>query len=81
MKGKMIVSVEIKDEYPLRPFPITDKWTFETDNTFEHVDDWLDLFEKILAAQGFGEKHIEVCDDCEFKEEYEKENELRNDCV
>lgn len=56
MKGSMKVSIEITDE--VGSFPITDKWTYEVDNTYETLEQWIDLFNRILAVVGF--KGIEL---------------------
>ena len=68
MKGKMRVSVEVTNDS--RYFPITDKWVFETDNTFEDVDDWIDLFEKILYAQGFAPYKLIIDDEIDEEGNY-----------
>ena len=51
MKGKLKIKVEVLDE--TKSFPMTEIWEYSRDNTYEILDEWLDLFEKILVTQGF----------------------------
>lgn len=51
MKGQVKVRVEVTDE--MGHFPITESWEYTRDNTLESMDDWIGLFNKVLAVQGF----------------------------
>jgi len=57
MKGKVKVRVEVCDE--CGRFPITETWEYTRDNTYESLQDWLELFSKILATQGLPNEDIE----------------------
>jgi hypothetical protein len=60
MKGKLTVKIELTDE--TRFFPITETWEYNVDNTYESLDEWLTLFEKILVTQGFSNYKLTVED-------------------
>ena len=51
MKGKIKVKVEVTDE--CGSFPIIETWEYTRDNTLETLDEWVELFNKILTVQGF----------------------------
>jgi hypothetical protein len=51
MKGN--ISIEIKETNNCGSFPITNIIKIERDNTFEGIDEWIDVFKKILYIQGF----------------------------
>jgi len=51
MKGKIEVIVKVTDE--TRSFPITEEFNYKRDNTFESVEEWLELFKNILYNNGF----------------------------
>ena len=84
MKGKMSLKVEVTDE--VGAFPITESWEFKVDNTYEVVDSWLDLFEKILVTQGFSNYTLEIVDTSfepqdveeDFKKHLSKESKNEN---
>ena len=61
MKGKMKVRVEALNE--CGTFPITETWEYTVDNTYESLDDWIILFEKILVTQGFHNYKLDVADE------------------
>ena len=63
MKGNMKVSVEVTRPSLHGEFDIADSWTYETDNTYESVEDWLDLFEKVLYSQGFSPYKLTIEED------------------
>ena len=50
MIGKIKVKVEVTNE---DRFPVTNSWEFTQDNTFESLEEWIDVFQKILYTQGF----------------------------
>lgn len=52
MKGQTKVRVEVTDE--MGHFPMTETMEYTRDNTFESIDDWVGLFNKVLATNGFG---------------------------
>ena len=51
MKGNIKLTIETRDEF--HDFPITTTWSWERDNTIESIEEWIDLFNMILASQGF----------------------------
>ena len=51
MKGSIKVTVTVTNE--VGAFPITESWEYTRDNTYESISEWMDLFQKILLAQGF----------------------------
>ena len=51
MKGNMKITVEVRDDF--NAFPVTTTWTYSKDNTFEALEDWIDVFNMILNNQGF----------------------------
>ena len=61
MKGKIKVNVTVTDECGI--FPITGSWEYTRDNTLEGLDEWLELFEKILVTQGFHNYKLQEVDD------------------
>lgn len=56
MKGSIVIT--IKETNECGHFPLTSVHTIERDNTFESIEDWVDIFKKILYMQGFCEKTI-----------------------
>jgi hypothetical protein len=64
MKGKITITVSVRDEFGL--FPITEKFIYERDNTYESVEEWIVLFNKILIHQGFHNSiKIGLVNECE----------------
>ena len=57
MKGEQTITVTIKDE--TRAFPLTSTYTIKSDNTYEHIDEWKDVFKKILYLIGFHPDTVE----------------------
>jgi len=57
MKGNIKITVEVKDE--VGSFPITETFTIERDNTYESIEDWIEVFKKMLYNTGFTEERIE----------------------
>ena len=51
MKGHNKIEVKITSD--CGGFPITETYTIERDNTYEGLDDWVDVFKKILYLVGF----------------------------
>ena len=51
MKGNTKITLEIQDESGA--FAITETYTIARDNTYESVDEWVDVFKKILYLVGF----------------------------
>ena len=51
MKGNIKIKVEVTNK--CGAFPITETFTIERDNTYETLDDWVDVFKKILYNAGF----------------------------
>ena len=51
MKGKVRIAIETTNE--CGEFPITEGYVISRDNTYESIDDWVDVFKKILHLQGF----------------------------
>lgn len=54
MKGKFTIKIEETDETGF--FPITSSWQYSIDNTPESLETYIDIFNKILAVQGFSGK-------------------------
>jgi len=72
MKGSEKITWETTAPVRLGGFDITEKWTYERDNTFEGLEDYIDLFEKILLVKGFTLKgHLDIVYD-----DVAEENEL-----
>jgi len=61
MKGKIKVKVEVTDE--MGRFPVTNSWEFNQDNSLEGIDEWLDLFSKILYTQGFAPYKLDIIEE------------------
>jgi len=55
MKGTIKITVEETDEKGV--FPVTRKFTFERDNTFEDLNDWIEMFKSILFVMSF---HVDI---------------------
>ena len=51
MKGNFSLKIEETDE--TRSFPLTSSWEFKQDSTMESIEDYIDLFNQILAVKGF----------------------------
>ena len=56
MKGNVKIMVEIKDE--TGRFPITEACIISRDNTYETIEEWIDVFKRILLFQGFHSETI-----------------------
>jgi hypothetical protein len=57
MKGN--IEIKITETEDLGSFPVTSKWIFQQDNTFENVTEWIDIFRCILLAKGFHPDTVE----------------------
>ena len=51
MKGSIKITVEETDS--TGAFPITETHIISRDNTFEGIEEWIDVFRKILSVRGF----------------------------
>ncbi len=51
MKGN--INIEVKVTHDNLSFPITTTWSWSQDNTFESIEDWINVFNMILNNQGF----------------------------
>lgn len=54
MKGDTTIKVIVKDDIGI--FPVTETYTISRDNTYEHIDEWIDVFNKMLYCVGFVNK-------------------------
>ena len=61
MKGQIKVKVEVTNE--VGAFPITETWEYTRDNTIEGLEEWIDLFEKILVTQGFCQYKLDIVEE------------------
>jgi hypothetical protein len=68
MKGNTKLTIEIKDD--CGSFPVTETYTLGRDNTYESIEDWVDVFKKVLYLVGYHPETIkEVFNDDDRYEE------------
>jgi hypothetical protein len=51
MKGEIKIEIKVTDE--CGAFPITKTFTITQDNTYESIEEWIEVFKQILYVQGF----------------------------
>ena len=56
MKGRVLVTINITHEIPHR---VTETYSIGQDNTYETIDDWINMFKKILYCLEFHPDTIE----------------------
>ena len=56
MRGNIKITVEVTDD--LGAFPITETYSIGRDNTYETLDEWVEVFKKVLYIVGFAEGSI-----------------------
>lgn len=57
MKGNIKITVEQTDD--TGTFPITETYMIGRDNTYESIEEWIDVFKKIMFVVGFHPGTIE----------------------
>jgi len=57
MKGNIEITIRVTDA--TGTFPITNTFTLTCDNTYESIDEWIDVFRKILFVNGFEQATID----------------------
>ena len=56
MKGETKITIKIKDE--TGSFSKTETFIIKRDSTFEGIDDWIEVFKKILYCVSFQEETV-----------------------
>lgn len=57
MKGYIKITIEEQDE--TGAFPIKNTYIIHRDNTFESIEEWVDVFKKILYLTNYSSELIE----------------------